>query len=84
MDEHTPIAKTEARFLEHELDLVSLNTRRTAGGDAGDTNTNNNNILYFIIGVMSAALLLPLLAYWFWIFNLMIDGLTTYLSKLSN
>lgn len=63
MDEHTPIAKTEARFLEHELDLVSLNTRRTAGGDAGDTNTNNNNILYFIIGVMSAALLLPLLAY---------------------
>ncbi|OKL63388.1 hypothetical protein UA08_01511 [Talaromyces atroroseus] len=62
MKEHTPIAKTETRFLEHELDLVSLNT--TSNNEATTAKDNNNNgILYFIIGVMSAALLLPLLAY---------------------
>lgn len=58
MQENTPIAKSETAFLDHELDLVSLNAVvARANGD------NNNSILYFIIGVMSAALLLPLLAY---------------------
>lgn len=56
MGENAPIAKNETAFLDHELDLVSLNgVFRVNGGD--------NSILYFIIGVMSAALLLPLLAY---------------------
>jgi hypothetical protein len=57
MGENTPIAKNETAFLDHELDLVSLNAV-AVGAHGGD-----NSILYFIIGVMSAALLLPLLAY---------------------
>ena len=63
MREHTPIARPETRFLDHELDLVSLETmRQDAAATATDNNTNTG-LLYFIIGVMSAALLLPLLAY---------------------
>jgi hypothetical protein len=61
MNEYTPIAKPETRFLEHELDLVSLNTPKNNTATASDN--NNNGILYFIIGVMATALLLPLLAY---------------------
>lgn len=57
MRENTPIAKNETLFLENELDLVSLNITPNTADD------NHNSILYFIIGVMSAALLLPLLAY---------------------
>ncbi|KAH8692643.1 hypothetical protein BGW36DRAFT_430398 [Talaromyces proteolyticus] len=53
--ENAPIAKNETKFLDHELDLISMNAVANAKGD--------NSILYFIIGVMSAALLLPLLAY---------------------
>lgn len=56
MHENAPIAKNETAFLDHELDLVSLN-------GVVHVNSGDNSILYFIIGVMSAALLLPLLAY---------------------
>lgn len=53
--ENAPIAKDETAFLSRELDLVSLNGNIRGNGDS--------SVLYFIIGVMSAALLLPLLAY---------------------
>lgn len=62
MTENTPIAKNETRFLDHDLDLVSLKAAIDAipAATRGD---NSNGILYFIIGVLSTALLLPLLAY---------------------
>lgn len=65
MNENTPIVKSETRFLDHDLDLVSLKTAVPAAAAAavGRENNNNNGILYFIIGVLLTALLLPLLAY---------------------
>jgi hypothetical protein len=57
MQEHSPIAKAETRFLDHNRDLVSLSANRLAAS------RHDNNMLYFIIGIMSAALLLPLLAF---------------------
>jgi hypothetical protein len=63
MNENTPIAKNETRFLDHDLDLVSLNAAINAIPTAAAHGENNNSILYFIIGVLSTALLLPLLAY---------------------
>ncbi|EED19438.1 conserved hypothetical protein [Talaromyces stipitatus ATCC 10500] len=63
MNENTPIAKNETRFLDHDLDLVALNMAVPAVAAVGGQNQNNNSILYFIIGVLSTALLLPLLAY---------------------
>lgn len=61
MAENTPIAKDETRFLDHDLDLVSL--KAPIDGMPAVRGENNNSILYFIIGVLSTALLLPLLAY---------------------
>lgn len=62
MTENNPIAKNETRFLDHDLDLVSLKIAIDAipAAARGD---NSNGILYFIIGVLATALLLPLLAY---------------------
>jgi hypothetical protein len=54
MREQAPIVQNETRFLDHDLDLVVLNH--------GSPHVDNS-LLYFIIGVMSTALLLPLLAY---------------------
>ena len=56
IQKHNPIAKPETRFLQHDLDLVSLNL-------AVDSQ-HENSLLYFLIGVLATALFLPLLAYW--------------------
>jgi hypothetical protein len=61
MTENTPIAKNETRFLDHDLDLVSL--KAAIDAIPAVRGESNNSILYFIIGVLSTALLLPLLAY---------------------
>ncbi|KAF3404968.1 hypothetical protein DPV78_002882 [Talaromyces pinophilus] len=64
MTENAPIAKNETRFLDHDLDLVSLKAAIDANpAAAAARGDNSNGILYFIIGVLSTALLLPLLAY---------------------
>ena len=64
MTENAPIAKNETRFLDHDLDLVSLKAAIDAiPAAAAARGDNSNGILYFIIGVLSTALLLPLLAY---------------------
>lgn len=55
MNENNPIAKPETRFLQHNLDLVSLSV---AVGARHET-----NLLYFLVGVLATALILPLLAY---------------------
>uniref|UniRef100_A0A093VRF7 DUF6594 domain-containing protein n=1 Tax=Talaromyces marneffei PM1 TaxID=1077442 RepID=A0A093VRF7_TALMA len=63
MNENTPIAKNETRFLDHDLDLVSLKAAIDAIPVATVRGENSASILYFIIGVLATALLLPLLAY---------------------
>lgn len=63
MTENAPIVNNETRFLDHDLDLVSLKAAIDAIPAAAARGDNSNGILYFIIGVLSTALLLPLLAY---------------------
>lgn len=63
MAENNPIAKNETRFLDHDLDLVSLKATIDAIPAAAVRGDSSTGLLYFIIGVLSTALLLPLLAY---------------------
>ena len=63
MAANTPIAKNETRFLDHDLDLISLKAAIDANSAAAVRGDSSTGILFFIIGVLSTALLLPLLAY---------------------
>jgi hypothetical protein len=57
MRENSPITKTEAEFLDHDGDLVSLSVSPPIFP------RGNAPAIYSIIGVISAAILLPLLAF---------------------
>lgn len=55
MQQHSPVAKTVSRFLDHNQDLVSITPRPILSG--------NTAPIYSTISVVSVAILLPLLAF---------------------